>query len=90
MERKEADLTDKDMILIGDFNIPRVNDRLHRAITSEALKIPNTLQGFTAQILLKKYSQILHYSKGINLFSNRECLIFIAGEYPNLKANQRL
>ena len=71
---KELGLTDKDIILMGDFNIPRAgNNKLYQAITSKGLKIPSALTGVHGTNLVKnkRYDQILHYSKDTNFFSNR-------------------
>jgi len=69
---KEPGLIDKDIILMGDFNIPNTNSKLYRAITSKGLKIPHALRGSHGTNLVKdkRYDQILHYSH-TNFFSNK-------------------
>jgi endonuclease/exonuclease/phosphatase family metal-dependent hydrolase len=55
---------DRDIIVMGDFNIPSMNDALFKAITSRGLKIPNALRGLEHGTNLekdKRYDQILHY-----------------------------
>ena len=56
--------TDEDIILLGDFNIPKLNNYLFKAITSKGLNIPEPLRGLEHGSNLKKnkkYDQILHY-----------------------------
>jgi endonuclease/exonuclease/phosphatase family metal-dependent hydrolase len=62
--RKEKYVTDKDIIVMGDFNIPKENDELYRAITSHGLEIPDALRGTDHGSNLarnKRYDQILYY-----------------------------
>ena len=63
-KRKDATNEDKDMIVMGDFNIASRDDDLFRAITSKGLQIPTALQKLTFGSNLdkdKRYDQILHY-----------------------------
>lgn len=65
---------DRDIILMGDFNIPKVNDALFKAITSRGLKIPNALRGVkhgSNPAKNKRYDQILHYPSETNVFTDR-------------------
>ena len=65
---------DRDIILMGDFNIPKVNDDLLKAITGKGLKIPRALRGVKHGSNLakdKRYDQILHYPSETNVFSDR-------------------
>ena len=54
--------TDKDIVLVGDFNIPKENDALFKAITSKGLRMPTALRGLHGSNLAKnkRYDQILH------------------------------
>ena len=62
--RSSKSVFDKDIILVGDFNIPKVGDELYQAITSKGLQMPAALEGvrFTNVAGDKNYDQILHYS----------------------------
>ena len=60
---------DKDLIVMGDFNVPKIGDKLFAALTSKGLKVPKPLLELKAgdQVLggtnLEKnarYDQILH------------------------------
>jgi endonuclease/exonuclease/phosphatase family metal-dependent hydrolase len=63
--RKQRFAVDKDIIVMGDFNIPKVaNDRLFDAISSTGLKIPPALRDVVRTNIAasaKRYDQILHY-----------------------------
>jgi endonuclease/exonuclease/phosphatase family metal-dependent hydrolase len=63
--RKEKFATDKDFIVLGDFNIPAVkDDELFDAITSTGLQIPPALRDVVQTNVAKskkRYDQILHY-----------------------------
>jgi exonuclease III len=63
---KEKYVVDKDVIVMGDFNIPEVDDELYRAITGQGLEIPDALVGTEHGSNLeknKRYDQILHYRR---------------------------
>lgn len=64
---------DQDIILMGDFNIPKVGDKLYQAITSKGLKMPKALVGVkgTNLSLKNRYDQILHYPKYSTCFSDK-------------------
>jgi hypothetical protein len=68
----EKHLVDKDIILMGDFNIPSTDSPLFRAITSKGLRIPKALCGAHGSNLAKdkRYDQILHYPRYTHCFSN--------------------
>lgn len=53
---------DKDFIVLGDFNIPRVGDKLYKALTSKGLRMPKKLRGAHGTNLSKDkhYDQILN------------------------------
>jgi len=71
--RDEKNVIDKDIIVMGDFNIPKVNDELFRAITSTGLKIPKALRGKYETNLArdKRYDQILHFPSQTKCFTNK-------------------
>lgn len=59
----EAHSEDKDIIVMGDFNIPSRKDKLFKAITSKGLQIPTALlkDEFGSNLARdKRYDQILH------------------------------
>lgn len=64
-KRRKSKYEDKDVILMGDFNIPDRDSDLFKAITSKGLEIPNTLLGAPGTNLAKnmRYDQILWYRK---------------------------
>jgi len=74
-DRHEDPFTiDRDIILMGDFNIPEVDDDLFKAITSKGLKVPQALRGIEHGSNLaknKRYDQILHYPSESNVFTDR-------------------
>ncbi|MCW5748449.1 MAG: endonuclease/exonuclease/phosphatase family protein [Alphaproteobacteria bacterium] len=62
-KRQEKTKEDKDLIVMGDFNIPARNDRFFKAITQHGLQIPTALLGLQHGSNLakdKRYDQILH------------------------------
>ena len=71
--REDSFGTDKDIILMGDFNIPKVGDPLFEAITSEGLMMPKALADAELGSNLaknKRYDQILHYPSETKSFTN--------------------
>jgi endonuclease/exonuclease/phosphatase family metal-dependent hydrolase len=62
-KRKNKTNEDKDIILMGDFNIPDRESELFKALTGKGLQIPDKLVGLDLGTDLKKkkrYDQILH------------------------------
>ncbi|MBI3131428.1 MAG: endonuclease/exonuclease/phosphatase family protein [Acidobacteria bacterium] len=59
---KEKSVTDKDLVILGDFNIPTTAGPAFKAITSTGLQIPKALRGITGSNLAKnkRYDQLLH------------------------------
>ena len=66
---KSKSVEDRDLIVMGDFNIPKINDKLFNALTSRGLQIPDALvnlksgdQALAGSNLGKdaRYDQILH------------------------------
>jgi hypothetical protein len=62
-KRLEKTSEDKDLIVMGDFNIPSRTDPLFKAITKHGLQVPKALLGAHGTDLEKgkRYDQILHY-----------------------------
>ena len=63
--RKEKYVEDKDIIVMGDFNIPKIDDALFQAVTKNGLRIPDKLRGTHGSNLArdKRYDQILYYQE---------------------------
>ena len=84
--RAEPTFADKDMLVMGDFNIPSRKSPLFKAITRNGtgLGIPSKLLGLTFGTDLKKvkhYDQILHYPTFPENFSNAGGVLdFYAGD----------
>lgn len=59
---KEDYLYEKDILVLGDFNIPSLTSPLYKAITATGLRMPSALSGVTGSNLAKdkRYDQILH------------------------------
>lgn len=71
--RREKYVVDKDIIVMGDFNIPHLDDELYRAITSKGLTIPDALRGMEHGSNLardKRYDQILHCCRYTTTFKD--------------------
>jgi len=83
---KNSDI-DKDVIVMGDFNIPSLDSPLYTAVLKEGLRMPASLAGITGSNLGKdkRYDQILHnpvYTKSV---TNRGgCLDFIGDGWGDL------
>jgi endonuclease/exonuclease/phosphatase family metal-dependent hydrolase len=76
---KSKSVEDRDIIVMGDFNIPKINDKLFNALTSRGLQIPDALvnlksgdQALAGSNLGKdaRYDQILHLPTMKQRFSN--------------------
>jgi endonuclease/exonuclease/phosphatase family metal-dependent hydrolase len=70
---------DHDLIVMGDFNIPKIGDKLFEALTSKGLQVPDALlklksgdQAIGGSNLGKdaRYDQILHLPTMKERFSN--------------------
>jgi len=85
---KEKYVVDKDIIVMGDFNIPKLDDALYRAITSKGLTIPDVLRGTEHGSNLagnKRYDQILHYRRHTKTFKDvGGVLDFYCGDWQAL------
>jgi endonuclease/exonuclease/phosphatase family metal-dependent hydrolase len=71
-KRQEKNAEDKDLIVMGDFNIASRTDALFKAITKNGLQIPKALLGAHGTSLEKdkRYDQILHYPIYADNFCN--------------------
>ncbi|MBI3848778.1 MAG: endonuclease/exonuclease/phosphatase family protein, partial [Verrucomicrobia bacterium] len=61
-KRLEKTNEDKDLIVMGDFNIPSLTSPLYKAVTKHGLSMPKALAGIHGSNLAKdkRYDQILH------------------------------
>jgi endonuclease/exonuclease/phosphatase family protein len=92
-KRQEKTCEDKDILVMGDFNIPSRDDALFKAVTSKGLSIPKALRGLTFGTDLergKRYDQILHYPVYAENFTNAGGIVdFYAGDsaplFPGMK-----
>jgi len=90
---KEKHIADKDVILLGDFNIPNIDDPLFRAITSKGLRMPKAMRGTHGSNLAKdkRYDQLLHYPRRTSVFTDRGGVLdFYQSNYKNLLPGIRL
>lgn len=69
--RKQKHNVDDDIILVGDFNIPKEDDPLFKAITKRGLRIPENLRGAHGSNLKrdKRYDQILYHADNTQAFT---------------------
>ena len=72
-KRRDKFAEDRDLIVMGDFNIPARDDAMFKAVTKHGLQIPDALLGVTHGTNLakdKRYDQILHYPRFGQNFTN--------------------
>jgi endonuclease/exonuclease/phosphatase family metal-dependent hydrolase len=84
---KEKGVFDKDIIVMGDFNIPDEDDDTFKAITSKGLRMPDALRGAHGSNLArdKRYDQILHNPKFTKSFTNNAGVLdFFRGDWRPL------
>lgn len=76
---KDKDCEDRDLIVMGDFNVPKIGDKLFQALTSKGLQIPDALQqlkygdqavGGSNLLENARFDQILHLPTLKKRFSN--------------------
>jgi hypothetical protein len=76
---QDTSVEDHDIIVMGDFNIPQIGDKLFNALTSRGLQVPDALvnlkagdQNIGGSNLEKnaRYDQILHLPTNKERFSN--------------------
>ncbi|WP_412971443.1 endonuclease/exonuclease/phosphatase family protein [Glaciecola sp. MF2-115] len=96
VEKRRSDVhtDDTDLIVMGDFNIPRVGDSLYKAITSKGMKAPEALLGLKHGSNLaknKRYDQILHHPSYTNCFTNHAGVLdFYANDIASLFPEQNM
>jgi len=81
--RQEKTVEDHDIIVMGDFNIPKRGDAFFKAITKHGLQIPKALLGLEHGSNLekdKRYDQILHYAKYDNFCNHGGVLDFFVND----------
>jgi len=102
--RKEKHVYDKDWIVMGDFNIPKIKSPLFDAVTSKGLSIPTPFLDIENKALTsnlgrnKRYDQILHYSREtfsitgkagvLDFFANDWRPLFPASKFPGMTKNK--
>ena len=69
---KNPNLEDKDILVMGDFNIPAIDSPMFKAVTAYGLRIPDALLGVQGSNLEKdkRYDQILIYPRYTEKFTN--------------------
>ena len=95
--RRDKHVVDKDIILMGDFNIPALDDDLFDAITSKGLTIPDALRGTDHGTNLRRdrrYDQILHHRRHtktmgdvggiLDFFDDDWRALFPKAEFPDM------
>jgi hypothetical protein len=84
----EKNAEDKDIIVMGDFNIPSRNDPMFAAITSTGLQVPKALiaDEFGTNLARdKRYDQILHFPRFADSFTNAGGVVdFYASDHKPL------
>lgn len=92
--RKERYVFDKDILLLGDFNIPSRKDPTFEAITSTGLRVPPGLlkPDFGTNLAKdKRYDQILHFPVHESLFTNRGGVLdYYCGNHASLFPNMQM
>ncbi|WP_031567313.1 endonuclease/exonuclease/phosphatase family protein [Rheinheimera texasensis] len=70
---------DQDIIVVGDFNIPKIGDKFYQALTvNSKLKMPKALESIHDTAVSpghKRYDQILHRAKGAFSYSGKGGII---------------
>ncbi len=84
---------DRDVIVMGDFNIPKIDSPLYRAVTKRGLCMPGSLAGITGSNLAKnkRYDQILHNPVYTKSFTKNGGVLDFIGKgwgalYPEAKS----
>lgn len=83
----EETATDKDIVVVGDFNIPGTGSSTYKAITEFGLRMPKALatQHGTNLMKDKRYDQILHLERTEGRFTdNAGSLDFYDGDFAPL------
>ena len=91
---KDTFVEDHDLIVMGDFNVPKMGDSLFKALISRGLQVPDTLvnlrvgdQVIGGSNLGKdaRYDQILHLPTLKKRFSNEGCTLDFFGSDASIK-----
>ncbi len=92
---KDKFVEDHDLIVMGDFNVPKIGDNLFKALTSCGLQVPDTLVNLRAgdQVIGgsnlgkdARYDQILHLPTLKKRFSNEGGTLDFFGSDAGIKA----
>lgn len=70
---KEKYIYDKDILVVGDFNVPSLTSPLYKALTTGGLRMPAALAGAQGSNLAKdkRYDQILHLPHFPEMFASK-------------------
>lgn len=84
--RKDKFVKDKDIILLGDFNIPKVDSDLFRAITKKGLRSPAALLGVKSNLSrTATYDQMFHSPTKVKRFTDKGgVVVFEKGDHEVL------
>jgi hypothetical protein len=91
---ESAFVEDHDLIVMGDFNVPRIGDKLFSALTSRGLQVPDSLLNLKAgdQVIGgtnlgkdARFDQILHFATMKKRFSNLGGTFDFFGNDANIK-----
>jgi len=85
--RQDKHTVDKDIIVMGDFNVPKLDDKMFKALTSTGLRIPDKLTKRPGTNLARVnfYDQILHFPAERGLFTNQGGVLdFFADDHTAL------
>jgi len=89
--RRQKDAVDQDIFVMGDFNIPKIDSELYKAIIGKGLRIPDGLLNLSNEKATtnlarnKRYDQILHYPHLDNSFTgNAGVLDYYTGGWAKL------
>lgn len=94
MRFKDKFAEDHDLIVMGDFNVPKIGDSLFKALTSRGLQVPDALVNLRAgsQVIGgsnlgkdARYDQILHLPTLKKRFSNEGGALDFFGSDANIK-----
>jgi len=92
--RKSPNCVDQDIIVLGDFNVPKIGDKFHKALTSKGLTLASALAAVKLGSNLEmtaKYDQILHYPTHAKRFTqNAGVLDFHTGGINKLFPGKKL
>ena len=84
--RRSRNVKDKDMIVMGDLNIPKKGDRLYKAITKHGLVAHPKILGEQGTNLErnKRYDQIFYYEDNAGRISDAGSVDFYCGSHAPL------